>query len=71
VFISVADVHGQVLTIITEHIPEVKAMDLSDNKLTSLDAFFPFASKLSNLSILFLADNRIPDIRCRPIYSRF
>jgi hypothetical protein len=48
----------------------VKAMDLSDNKLTSLDAFFPFASKLGNLSILFLADNRIPDIRCRPIYSR-
>jgi hypothetical protein len=54
---------GQVLTVITEHIPELKAMDLSENKLTSLDAFLSFANKMPNLSILYLADNRIPDIR--------
>ena len=60
----------QVLTIITDHIPEVKAMDLSGNKLTSLDAFASFANKMPNLSILYLADNRIPDLRWAAVCNR-
>jgi Leucine-rich repeat (LRR) protein len=65
-------VNRQVLTIITDHIPEVKAIDLSENKLTNLDAFVQFTGKLVNLSILYLADNRIPDTRSNiPHFFRF
>lgn len=54
---------AKVVNIITDHIPEVRAIDLSNNKLLSLDALAPFATKLDKLNILFLKDNKITDLR--------
>ena len=60
-----SNVMNKVLTVITDHIPEVTAMDLSNNKLTqaSLEFFSGFKSKLSNLTLLYLADNKITDAK--------
>lgn len=54
---------SKVVSIITDHIPEVRAIDMSNNKLMSLDALLPFATKLDRLDILFLKDNKLTDLR--------
>ena len=56
---------NKVLTVIIDNIPELKAMDLSNNKLnsTSLEFFSTFKNKAKDLSILYLADNKISDTR--------
>lgn len=56
---------NKVLTVITDHIPEIQAMDLSANKLTpaSLEFFSSFKSKLGNLTLLYLADNKVTDTK--------
>jgi len=56
-----SNVMNKVLTVITDHIPEIKAIDLSCNKLTtgSMEFFSGFKSKLSNLTLLYLCDNKI------------
>jgi len=59
------NVMNKVLTVIIDNIPELKAMDLSNNKLnsTSLEFFSTFKNKAKDLSILYLADNKISDTR--------
>jgi len=59
------NVMNKVLTVIIDNIPELKAMDLSNNKLnsTSLEFFSTFKNKAKDLSILYLADNKIMDTR--------
>jgi len=58
-----SNVMNKVLTVVTEHIPEIQAMDMSANKLTqaSLEFFSGFKSKLNQLTLLYLADNKITD----------
>jgi len=53
----------KVVDVILENIPEVAAIDLSDNKLMNLDALVPFKSKLHRLTILYLKDNKLTDTR--------
>ena len=61
-----SNVMNKVLTVVTDHIPEIEALDLSTNKLTpaSMEFFSGFKSKLSNLKLLYLADNKISDTKC-------
>ena len=56
---------NKVLTVVTDHIPEIQAMDMSNNKLTmgSLDFFSNFKSKLGSLKLLYLSDNKITDTK--------
>ena len=56
-----SNVMNKVLTVITDHIPEIRAIDLSCNKLTtgSMEFFSSFKSKLNKLTLLYLADNKI------------
>ena len=60
-----SNVMNKVLTVIMDNIPEVAALDLSKNKLTSmsLEFFSTFKSKVKELRILHLADNKIGDTR--------
>jgi len=60
-----SNVMNKVLTVIMDNIPEVAALDLSKNKLTSmsLEFFSTFKSKVKDLRILHLADNKIGDTR--------
>ncbi|XP_058063024.1 nuclear RNA export factor 1 [Anopheles bellator] len=46
--------------IIAEHIPELEALNLNDNKLYMLDHLKSMATKIPNLKILYLSKNRIP-----------
>ncbi|XP_013136321.1 PREDICTED: nuclear RNA export factor 1 [Papilio polytes] len=48
------------IDIIAENIPDIEALNLNDNKLHGLDHLKIMATKLKNLKILYLADNRIP-----------
>jgi hypothetical protein len=45
--------------IIEENIPEVEAIDLSDNRINVLDQFEDFFKKASNLKILYLNNNKV------------
>lgn len=56
---------NKVLTIIIDNIPELSAIDMSENKLTSpiLECFTTFKTKAKELKILHLANNRIADTR--------
>jgi len=53
---------SKVVEIITDNIPEVKAIDLSSNKLNNLDAITNF-KKLNQLNLLYLKDNKLTDLR--------
>jgi len=59
------NVMNRVLMVIQDNIPEVAALDLSNNKLnsTSLDFFTTFKTKVPDLRILHLANNKMNDIR--------
>ncbi|KPI90891.1 Nuclear RNA export factor 1 [Papilio xuthus] len=48
------------IDIIAENIPDIEALNLNDNKLHGLDHLKVMATKLKNLKILYLGDNRIP-----------
>jgi len=60
-----SNVMNKVLTVIIDNIPELKAIDLSNNKLnsSSLEFFSTFKSKAKDLTILYLADNKISDTK--------
>jgi len=60
-----SNVMNKVLTVIADHIPELYALDLSSNKLNSmsLEFFSTFKSKVTNMRILHLADNKMMDVR--------
>ena len=59
------NVMSKVLTVVVDHIPEVTAMDLSNNKLSnsSMDYFSTCRTKLDALKILYLENNKITDTR--------
>ncbi|KAL4711159.1 hypothetical protein ACJJTC_009530 [Scirpophaga incertulas] len=46
--------------IMAENIPDLEALNLNDNKLNGLDHLKILSTKLKNLKILYLGDNRIP-----------
>jgi Leucine-rich repeat (LRR) protein len=48
----------RVLDIIMENVPELMALDLSDNNLSALDSLIVLAVKAPNLRILHIARNR-------------
>ncbi|XP_050071906.1 nuclear RNA export factor 1 [Anopheles maculipalpis] len=48
------------IDIIAEHIPELQALNLNDNRLYMLEHMKSMANKLPHLKILHLAKNRIP-----------
>jgi len=60
-----SNVMNKVLTVIMDNIPELKAIDLSNNKLnsSSLEFFSTFKTKVKDLSIVYLADNKIHDFK--------
>jgi len=58
-----ANIMNKVLEIIGENIPETTAIDLSDNKILSLDHMTQLPSKVPSLSILHLAKNRLREAR--------
>ncbi|PNF23518.1 hypothetical protein B7P43_G05619 [Cryptotermes secundus] len=51
-----------VLDIIVENVPELTALDLSDNKLYALDSLNVLAAKVPNLKVLHIGRNRIRDM---------
>jgi nuclear RNA export factor len=48
-----------VLDIIAENVPELTALDLSDNKLYVLDNLSILATKVPNLRVLHIGRNRV------------
>jgi nuclear RNA export factor len=48
-----------VLDVIVENIPELTALDLSDNKLYVLDSLSVLAVKVPNLRVLHIGRNRV------------
>jgi len=53
----------KVFEIVVECIPEVCAIDLSDNQLTRLDPLLNVRSRLDNLVVLHAANNKIKDLK--------
>ncbi|XP_021921286.1 nuclear RNA export factor 1-like [Zootermopsis nevadensis] len=51
-----------VLDIVVENAPDLAALDLSDNKLYSLDNLSVLSTKLPSLRVLYIGRNRIRDI---------
>jgi Leucine-rich repeat (LRR) protein len=48
-----------VLDIVVENIPELRALDLSDNKLCSLDSLSVLSLKVPNVRVLHIGRNRV------------
>jgi nuclear RNA export factor len=48
-----------VLDIVVENVPELTALDLSNNKLYVLDNLSVLAAKLPNLKVLHIGRNRV------------
>lgn len=61
--LSRSNVFNKVMHIVSEHIPDLCAIDLSGNHLRDLDSFTPFADKFKNLRVLYLHDNKIIDLK--------
>lgn len=59
------NVLSKVMTVVVDNIPEVRAMDLSNNKLTnsSMEFFSSYKTKLNDLRILYLENNKIQEPR--------
>lgn len=53
------NVMSKVVNIIGDHIPEVSAIDFSDNGIRGLDHFASLVQKAPNVKILYLADNKV------------
>jgi nuclear RNA export factor len=47
------------LDIVVENVPELMALDLSDNKLYALDSLSVLSVKLPNLRVLHIGNNRV------------
>lgn len=58
-----------VLDIIVENVPELMALDLSDNKLYALDHLSVLSAKLPNLRVLHIGKNRVSYCICGDIAS--
>nr|XP_040221616.2 nuclear RNA export factor 1 [Anopheles coluzzii] len=48
------------IDIIAEHIPEIEALNLNENKLYMLDHLKSMTTKMPHLKVLYMARNRIP-----------
>lgn len=55
------------IDIIAENIPDIEALNLNDNKLHGLQHLKVLSSKLKNLKILYMGDNRVRQIHLRQI----
>lgn len=47
------------IDIIAENIPDIEALNLNDNKLHGIEHLRCLATKLKNLKILYIGDNRV------------
>ena len=56
-------VMNNVIRIIGENVPEIEAVDFSENKLPSLENFSLLQECAPNLAILDLSNNRLNDVR--------
>lgn len=56
-------VMNNVLRIISDNVPDIVAVDFSNNKLTTLDQFSILAEHTHNLAALNLSNNRLSDVR--------
>jgi len=61
--LSRSNVMNNVIRIIGENVPEIEAVDFSENKLPSLENFSLLAECATNLKILDLSNNRLNDVR--------
>ena len=61
--LSRSNVMNNVIRIIGEHIPDIQAIDFSENKLPSLDHFSMLEDNAPNLQFLNLSNNRLNDFR--------
>jgi len=58
-----SSVMSAIVDIVADNIPDVVAIDFSSNKLPSLEHFATLADRADSLKILYLADNRLPDVK--------
>ena len=49
----------EVIKVITSNIPEVEALELSGNRIATLDGFAALSEKTPNVSVLHLNDNNV------------
>ena len=61
--LSRSNVMNNVIRIIGEHIPDIQAIDFSENKLPSLDHFSMLEDNAPHLQFLNLSNNRLNDFR--------
>lgn len=57
--LSRVNITNFVVTVITDHIPEIEGLDLSNNLLYSISCLAPLAVKCKDLKILKLAGNKV------------
>lgn len=60
-----------VLDIVVENVPELMALDLSDNKLYALDNLSVLSTKLPNLKVLHIGKNRVSYCICGDITATY
>lgn len=53
---------NNIIKIIGDNIPEIEAVDLSDNRIPTLDHFSTLATRAPNVKLLYLNDNRIYEV---------
>ncbi|XP_052850287.1 nuclear RNA export factor 1 isoform X3 [Drosophila gunungcola] len=56
------NVMSAAIDIICENIPDLEAINLNDNSMTSMEAFKGVEKRIPNLKILYLGDNKIPSL---------
>ncbi|XP_002067487.4 nuclear RNA export factor 1 [Drosophila willistoni] len=57
-----ANVMSAALDIISENIPDIVAINLNENNMTTMEAFKSVEKRLPNLRILYLGDNKLPSL---------
>nr|NP_524660.1 small bristles, isoform A [Drosophila melanogaster]Q9U1H9.2 RecName: Full=Nuclear RNA export factor 1; AltName: Full=Protein small bristles; AltName: Full=Protein tip-associating [Drosophila melanogaster]AAF47959.3 small bristles, isoform A [Drosophila melanogaster]CAB64382.2 tip associating protein [Drosophila melanogaster]CAC41645.1 nuclear RNA export factor 1 (NXF1) [Drosophila melanogaster] len=56
------NVMGAAIDIMCDNIPDLEALNLNDNSISSMEAFKGVEKRLPNLKILYLGDNKIPSL---------
>ncbi|XP_017002287.3 nuclear RNA export factor 1 [Drosophila takahashii] len=56
------NVMSAAIDIICDNIPDLEAINLNDNSMTSMEAFKGVEKRIPNLKILYLGDNKIPSL---------
>lgn len=62
-------VMGAALDIISEYIPNLEAINLSDNQMSTVEAFKGAEKRLPHLKIVYLGDNKVLSIYNNLLYS--